>query len=434
MPKLKLGLRSASLVGAALAVKAFLAAITPRSFDFVNIAYMGSYEKLAIFPLTPYVFTCYLMHLPYRLWLSLPIKREPIEGLLRHGYFAATPEATAYLAVMKLPMLLFDGLTGLLVYKMVEERASKDEAKLAAWLWFFNPYLTVAIEMDGTIDIVSAFLAAASSYLLVKKRFFLSGLLLAVASAARFWPLALLPIYLIILSKGGGRRGSAALILGFLVAAALLLYPFASVGKLSALKALYDFPAKHKELTWFLGYLISGWGWRISVGVVACLYLLQAFLIHNRWRPSLAGVWDGALAALSSYIAFSYWNRYYTIWVAPFSIADYATNRGKRGKLEYGVLFAMFWLGMALFNFSIWWIPSLFYVHPYTGWLAKVDSSVKNFGLQETSSLLVSTFGRSLLAGATIVYLLKINFRNFRGSPLKATEGAIKDGVKAPLN
>lgn len=423
MPKLKLGLRNASLVGAALAIKAFLATVSPRSFDFVNIAYMGAYKKFRIFPLTPYVFTRYLMHLPYRLWLSLPIKHEPVGRLLRHGYFAATLEATLYLAVMKLPMLLFDGLTGLLVYKMVKEHASRDEAKLAAWLWFFNPYLTVAIEMDGTIDIVSAFLAAASSYLLVKKRFFLSGLLLAVASAARFWPLALLPIYLIILSKGGDRRGSATLILGFLGAAALLLYPFASVGRLSALKALYALPAEHKELTWFLGYLISSWGWRISVGVVACLYFLQAFLIHSRWRPSLAGAWDGAFAVLSSYIAFSYWNRYYTIWVAPFAIADYAMNRGKHGKLEYTILFAMFWLGMALFNFSIWWIPSLFYVHPYTGWLAKAASSVKNFGLQETSSLLTSTLGRSILAGATIIYLLKINFRNFRGASLKGNGG-----------
>ncbi|HID17739.1 TPA: hypothetical protein EYP26_05550 [Candidatus Bathyarchaeota archaeon] len=287
----------------------------------------------------------------------------------------------------------------------------------------FNPYLTVAIEMDGTIDIVSTFLAAASSYLLVKKRFFLSGLLLAVGSAARFWPLALLPIYLIILGKGGRRRGRAALILGFLGAVALLLYPFVSAGKLSALKALYGLPAKHKELTWFLGYLISGWGWRTSVGVVACLYALQAFLIHSRWRPSLARAWDGAFAVLLSYIAFSYWNRYYTIWVAPFAIADYAMNREKHGRLEYTVLFAMFWLGMALFNFSIWWIPSLFYVHPYTGWLAEAVSSVKNFGLQETSSLLISTLGRSILAGATIAYLLKINFRNFRASLEAAGKG-----------
>jgi len=48
---------------------------------------------------------------------------------------------------MKLPMLIFDGLTCLVIYKMAKAYASRNEALLAVWLWLFNPYLTMAIEM-----------------------------------------------------------------------------------------------------------------------------------------------------------------------------------------------------------------------------------------------------------------------------------------------
>jgi hypothetical protein len=403
------------LIVLALIVKGFLALITPRSFDFINIAYMGSFEAFKLPALTPYFFTALLMNLFFRFWLLMPISHPPVGSFLRYGFFAGTPEAFIYMAVMKLPMLIFDGLTGLAVYKIVKFNASRNEALTAAWLWFFNPYLTVAIEMDGTIDVVSVFFAITSLYFFIKEKFKLSGFLLTIGAIARFWPLALIPFYLIVLINKKAWRNFVNFILGFSLTILIFLLLIALIKGLNVFQEFYgmliSYAAQH-EFKWFLGFNISGLD-EVSMGLVSLIYFAQAFLTFKFWRKDLKAALNCAFLILLAFTAFAYWNRYYTIWVTPLAIIDYALNKNKY-ELNYKVLFILFWVGLSLFNFSLWWIPPLFFIYPYTKWLLSLDAMVKAFEAQESSSLLIPTFGRSILAASALIYFLKINFRRFK--------------------
>jgi hypothetical protein len=404
------------LIVLALIVKGFLALITPRSFDFINIAYMGSFKAFRLPALTPYFFTALLMNLFFRVWLLIPISHPPVGSFLRYDFFAGTFEAFIYMGIMKLPMLIFDGLTGLIVYKIVKFNASRNEALTAAWLWFFNPYLTVAIEMDGTIDVVSVFFAIFSLYLFIKEKFWLSGVLLAVGTIARFWPLALIPFHLIIFINEKSWRKLMVFLLSFLLTILIFLWPLALIKGLKVFQEFYgmliSYAAQH-EFKWFLGFNISGLD-KISMGLVSLIYFAQAFLTFKFWRKNVKASLDYAFLILLAFTAFAYWNRYYTIWVTPLAIIDYALNKNKYEKLNYRVLFILFWVGLSLFNFSLWWIPPLFFIYPYAKWLLSLDAIVKAFGAQESSSLLISTFGRSILAGSALIYFLKVNFRSVR--------------------
>jgi len=79
------------LVTLAVVIKAFLATISPRSFDFINYVYMGSFKEFKLLSLTPYFFVGYLMNLFYRLWLLLPIRHPSVGELVQHKFFAGTP-------------------------------------------------------------------------------------------------------------------------------------------------------------------------------------------------------------------------------------------------------------------------------------------------------------------------------------------------------
>ncbi|MEM1588719.1 MAG: hypothetical protein QXL90_06710, partial [Candidatus Bathyarchaeia archaeon] len=70
------------LIILALTIKGFLALITPRSFDFINIAYMGSFKAFKLPSLTPYFFTALLMNLPFRVWLLMPIPHPSVYNFL----------------------------------------------------------------------------------------------------------------------------------------------------------------------------------------------------------------------------------------------------------------------------------------------------------------------------------------------------------------
>ena len=401
------------LVTLALVIKVFLATISPRSFDFINYVYMGSFKEFKLLSLTPYFFSGYLMNLFYRFWLLLPIRHPPVSELVQHEFFAGTPEAFLFIAIMKLPMLIFDGLTCLIVYKMVKVCASRSEALLAVWLWLFNPYLTMAIETGGTTDIVSAFFVVSSLYLFIKRRFVLSGILLAIGFAARFWPLVLIPFYIMTLIKE--QKAFVNLIKfvsSFITALIIFILPFFFTQlSFSALRILFDFPIIYNQFSWFLGFNISGLD-KVKMGPVSLIYFAQAFLTFKFWKKDLKTVWDGSFLILLAYVAYSYWNPYYPIWVTPLVIVDYVLNKDRYEKINYTLLFALFWIGLSLFSFSLIFIPSLFNIYPYSGWPLNLDKILKDFGDQETSSFLISTFGRSILAGAAIIYFIKVNSRN----------------------
>lgn len=105
-----------------------------------------------------------------------------------------TPLVFRYLFSLKFIYLIFELLTGLLIYKLL---INSKRQKLALALWFLNPINLYAISAIGQFDIIPSFLSVLCYFLWNKKKILLAGLSLGTAVAFKTYPLLFLPFYLL---------------------------------------------------------------------------------------------------------------------------------------------------------------------------------------------------------------------------------------------
>lgn len=105
-----------------------------------------------------------------------------------------TPFIFRYLFSLKIIYLIFELLTGLLIYKLL---SNSNRQKLALSLWFFNPVNLYAISAIGQFDIIPTFLSVLSYFFWNKKKVLYSGLSLGTAIAFKTYPMLFLPFYLL---------------------------------------------------------------------------------------------------------------------------------------------------------------------------------------------------------------------------------------------
>lgn len=422
-----------------------LGILAPLSVDFVNIANLGAFNKLRIMFRGPYTFTAYFMNLFYRLWLILPVEHPPVNSFLRHDLFKPSVESFAFVAAMKLPFLLFDLATGFLIYKIVKETSHGPKApRIAFTLWILNPLSTILIEMDGTIDIVSTCLTVLSVYAFLKRRILISGAVLAVAVIARFWPLTVIPIYLVILLRRGERRlrGIGKLMLGFSSIMALAACPFIAWRGSSFIEELWLMPSKGQsvpEFTWFFGHLASTSSIPLTAtSTIVVAYVIHLFLIRSVWRLRDDSILDGVEIPLLLFLAFSHWNRYYSIWVLPFLTVDYAVNRDKAGRRVYGILLAVY-LTCIMVYAGRWIFSSAFFLAPLTPQIAWFKGAFSTAWMAVSNSKLITStpeerilenLARSIMAGISIIIAGYITLRNLTETPIPLTRPRLSPPLK----
>lgn len=407
------------LIALAIIAKAFLAAITPLSIDFLNIASAASWYEGGLVYYGPYTVSIYLVGLFHKLWMLLPINPKPFYALRASGeLFQFTPMALLATFICKLPILILDLLTGAFVYAIVFYlKKSKPLAFSALMLWLFNPYTTIAVEMDGTMDIISTCLLTISVFLFLKNKPIPSAIFLSIATMARFYPLALLPFYLIIMARKKEYKELIAFVLtlAFIVLLALSLF-IAKYGY-GFIWTIYRLPLESAqaipEFTWFFGHIAYGLVLPKSpLSIVAMLYVLYAFMAYRLWNPRHEVLLDAILCVLISYIAFSHWNRYYTIWIIPFLTIDYALHKNESRQGIYPALFMLFFFSAFLYNAVAWWFSTLLFIPPYNQALEYLTSIVVGFYEWAGPGELFHTFAKSILAGVSMVYLIKATLRN----------------------
>lgn len=140
----------------------------------------------------PVIYILYNSHQFINSWMFSPY----FQSWLKDGSFLHLENNESIfrdLLVMKLPIMLFDFLTALLLILI----APFGKKRLAAALWLLNPFSLYAIYFFGQFDIIAAFLVLASIYLWHKNKFNISYAVLGLAAAVKIFPLLLLPIFLI---------------------------------------------------------------------------------------------------------------------------------------------------------------------------------------------------------------------------------------------
>jgi hypothetical protein len=82
-----------------------------------------------------------------------------------------------FLVFWKIPLLVFDLLTGLLIYQLLKELTKNNaKAKKGFILWFFNPLVLFTSYVHGAFDVIAAFFILLGIYFLTKDKYLLSGI------------------------------------------------------------------------------------------------------------------------------------------------------------------------------------------------------------------------------------------------------------------
>jgi len=156
----------------------------------------GQYVLQDIFAGTPH---------PYLYGTMLGIGYPPpwglITGLMYSFSSAVAPNNLyAYVLALKIPIILAELATAILVYNIVKTRIGEKVASKAFLLFLFSPFIIVVGTVWGMFDILALFFALLSAYGL-HSNWRLSSLLLSVASVLKLFPLTLAPLYSVLLYK-----------------------------------------------------------------------------------------------------------------------------------------------------------------------------------------------------------------------------------------
>ena len=106
----------------------------------------------------------------------------------------------AFLVFWKFPLLIFDLLTGLLVYQLTKE-LTKDssKAKMGFILWLFNPLVLITSYVHGAFDVIAAFFILLGIYFLSKEKYLYSGVSFGFGGITKISPfLIAIPLSLMV--------------------------------------------------------------------------------------------------------------------------------------------------------------------------------------------------------------------------------------------
>jgi glycosyl transferase family 87 len=200
-----------------------------------------------------------------------------------------------------------------------------------AYAWAAYPYTLFALDCNSNDSLVAMVLVWA---LVALRSAPARGLLLGLGAAAKFAPLALVPLFA---TSGSRHRWRGALVVALAVAlvAVAAFAPFVPDG---GLRAVYD-----RTLGYQAGRPspFSIWGqhlglsdvWTAAKVLVVALAVAVAFVPRNKTPVQVAALGAAVLVALE--LVVSHWFYLYVVWFAPFVlVALFALYRGEDGGPE----------------------------------------------------------------------------------------------------
>lgn len=243
-----------------------------------------------------------------------------------------------HLLLLKIPYLIFDLLTGLVLYKLFD---SRKKATLALIIWLFNPINLYVSYMVADFDIIPAFFTILSIYFIVKNRLNLSALSLGLGIAFKLFPLFFV-IPLLILGKNFKEKTKLAIISILPYVLSILPYIPSHNFRVNALfanqssKSLYAaLPVSGGEsIIYFpmflLFFYLLIWGYR-------------QFISQNR----VVEMWKLYLIPLLLFFIFTHYHPQWFIWITPILIMELVELRFKN--LLPQILIYLSWFGSLFF-------------------------------------------------------------------------------------
>lgn len=237
--------------------------------------------------------------------------------------------------LVKLPYLIFDLLTGYLIYKLFDSRR---QANVAFILWMFNPINLYATYMMGQFDIIPTFFIILSLYFISKGKLSLAALALGGGIAFKIFPIFLVPplIYFGKTFFNKIKLFSLSVLPYF-----LSIIPFISSSNFR-LTALF---ASQSDKSLYAALPVSGGE---AILFFPAFLILFYLIIQNKVKEF--NLWRFYLIPLLLFFIFTHYHPQWFIWLTPFLIIDLTLDRFKN------ILPILLILGS--------WLLSLFFFDP----------------------------------------------------------------------
>lgn len=206
-----------TLIG--LAIRLALAPLTQFTYDPV-VWYSAGNDMLA--GLSPYYTKTYsypplwaYTYFPFLLIASLLVDPRTFGTHIAQmdwislflGY-SPTILSPVFLLAVKLPLIIADVVTGLLLYKLARGFSSFSISRKAYMFWLFNPLVIWTSAVHGAFDVVPAMFTVLALVFVLRSKYLQTGMSLSIAILYKLYPVYLLPLYAILAWTDLGKERS----------------------------------------------------------------------------------------------------------------------------------------------------------------------------------------------------------------------------------
>ena len=263
------------------------------------------------------------------------MRPEPSWEML--GTFVSHPNVFRTLFLFKVPYLLFDLACAFLLLRIFKD----DKKGLAAFIfWMVNPVIIFATYIAARHEVIAIFFILLSLYYARNNLSARSLLSLGVSIIIRFYPLILLPFFIVILGRRFWERVKLAfwgiLPLGLLMILTRLFHETTKVEKLARTpQGQYLL-----SMAFYLGYLSD------RVFIFVAIYAVLLLYTIFRTDHSFASLWRMLLILLLGIFATSFFHVHYFMWIVPFLTLQMVEDRRFIG------LFGILVLGWIVYSFQ----------------------------------------------------------------------------------
>lgn len=330
----------------------------------------------------------YLINLPFHLtirpFISLDIEKAFLNNT---NELFGNPGLWLYLVYIKLPMILFDIMLGILLVALV----SPVNQKKVLCLWLFNPFTIWVTSAIGQADIYPAFFILLAGYFIKKNNLSLAAISLGAGGAVKSAPFLLVP-FLVALGKNWTER----LVILVLAAVPYLLtvVPYLNVREFrqDALLA----PQLSKSL--YASLPLSGGEMILIAPTLLIVLYIFYFSKQRQWSDYL----KFSTSALLLILSFTHFHIQWFLWVLPLLIIWFLENWNVGIKFSTVLLFVSLLLMLFLFESSL----QMKLLAPI---IPALDQAI---GLKEILSdqqgMFLKSIAASLFAGSSLFIVWKI--------------------------
>ena len=386
-------------------LKAIIMTLTPLNLDLSFV--VSRIDQTSGLTMTPYGA---LLKMIVGIWLLVPVDHPVLASAWSIDSFNPSFGIYVLVFMIKLPLLILDLFTGLLLYFIAvrpELGLTEKKARRVFFLWFLNPYVFLVNEMAGAVDIYPAFVLILAFALIAARKHVPSACAYAASVALKLLPFMLLPA-LAALEKRNRQR------------LLILFCGVVGVGIYVAwlLRSGYDplsILLQYDPFTQNLDEYAVLTGAKTGLGLMSATLAISYVLVALKWKSDLGGLLDASLLVLLVYFSFGNWFPQLLIWIIPFLTLDYVRCQRVTWSRVFFATFVVSALAVVLLGFPSHFTSNgtaLLFVPAANTILKVYASDYASFAQSDFVQNVVEPVVRSLFLSTCVIYCVELAKRN----------------------